>query len=34
MILGAVAQHVVSGGEHGGGNSEDGLFAAAPGLDA
>ena len=33
-VFDAVAQHVVGGGEHGGGHSEDGLLGAAAGLEA
>src|SRR5215469_11162683 len=29
-----VTQHVVAGAEHGGGDGEDGLLGAAPGLEA
>src|SRR5678815_3176218 len=34
VVLGAVAQHVEGGGEHGGGHGEDGLLGAAACLDA
>ena len=34
VVLGAVAQHVVRGGEHRGGHGEDGLLGAAASLDA
>lgn len=33
-VFDAIAQHVVGGREHRGSHREDGLFRAAPGLDA
>jgi hypothetical protein len=33
-VFDTVAQHVIRGGEHGGRDRGDGLFRAAPGLDA
>jgi len=30
----AVLEHVIGGGEHGGGDGANGLFGAAPGTDA
>ena len=34
LVFGTIFEHVVSGGEHGGGNREDGFLGAAPGLQA